>query len=125
MNVRFVLNSATSFTKQAYISQEDSQGVETRVDITGWDFKGTVIVSTDLPSLNKDITGTITDAVQGEYEFSISDVDRDALLNDYPERVLPNGSGFPYEFLYRMPDNTGGTLFEGTLAMEMDQTSFP
>jgi len=124
MNIQFKLLSATSFIKHATITQVDSAGVETPVDITGWQFKGTVIVDTDTPSLNKDITGTITSAVDGEYDFSISDVDRDSLFTLYPERSLPKGSGFPYEFLYMMPDTTGGILFEGTLVMEQSQTTF-
>lgn len=110
MNEDLTLNAVLSFEETRTVFKDDG----TPENISGWTIKGTVIIDKLNNVLDKPITGSfVTDGTDGQYKFSITDTDRDAIFVIYPKK-----SGLLYEVIGTKPDNTGVTLKQGILFLE-------
>ena len=108
-----VLDKVFSFLLGGDIVQEENDVTDSPVDITGWLIKGTIIVDADDESQDIAITGTITDAINGAYEITVSDIDKDFLFANFADR-----QGMCYELKAHFPDNTGAELSSGTIVFD-------
>ncbi len=112
MFVELTLNDCFSFKTAGRVVQRLQDNTEAPVIITGWQIPFFIIIDPD--DRSQDIMGAsqITSDLEGEYEISLTDVQRDLIYTIYP-----NKKGLTFHVKAIFFDGTGKTLATGDIKL--------